>query len=184
MASSRLRSGWQECGSAVVQPCAYCALQALQHHKPVLVSGSQLTWDQHMLGGLKTSSQLCSRASLLPVVLWQSLEAFVAAKMAGGLQRQAPRCSDLVWAALGMGLTVLILGVLAGAANTLPVVGTAHQQVGEDTAGCLSALPAQLLPACLPINEAAACAAVVTLSTPQSAFQWPAEPFLNCCFFL
>lgn len=49
--------------------------------------------------------------------------------MAGGLQAHPPRCSDLVWGAAGMAAAVLVLGVLAAAAKTLPVVGQWHQQV-------------------------------------------------------
>eukprot|EP00775_Hariotina_reticulata_P005685 gene5685-5923_t len=48
--------------------------------------------------------------------------------MSGGLQKQVPRCSDLVWSGLGMALAVLILGVLSSAARALPVVGAMHQQ--------------------------------------------------------
>lgn len=96
---------------------------ALQHHKPTPAQRRPLTFDQHLLSSISTASKLTGGS-------WTSIaascEAFVGAKLAGGLQAHPPRCSDIVWGAAGMAAAVLVLGVLAAAARTLPLVGPLH----------------------------------------------------------
>lgn len=101
---------------------------ALQHHKPAPSQRRPLTWDQHLLSSLATAGKL-SGGSWTGVAA--SCEAYVGVKVSGGLQAHPPRCSDLLWGAMGMAAAVLVLGVLAAAAKTLPVVGHFHQQVGS-----------------------------------------------------
>lgn len=100
---------------------------ALQHHKPAPSQRRPLTWDQHLLSSIATANKL-SGGSWTGVAA--SCEAYVGAKVAGGLQAHPPRCSDLLWGAAGMAAAVLVLGVLAAAAKSLPMVGHFHQQVG------------------------------------------------------
>ncbi len=84
-----------------------------------------LTWDQHLVAGISaTKALVCGR----PGVALAAMEAFIAAKMAGGLQKHPLRTSDLVWAALGMGAAMLSLGAIAAAVTAWPVVGPWHQQ--------------------------------------------------------
>lgn len=99
---------------------------ALQHHKPPPAQRRALTWDQHLLSSINTAHKL-SGGSLTGVA--SACEAYVGAKVSGGLQAHPPRCSDLVWGAAGMAAAVLVLGVLAAAAKDLPMVGHWHQQV-------------------------------------------------------
>lgn len=105
----------------------WCTLvQALQHYKPPEPAAKPLTWDQHLLASIAAANKTSGGRAW---ALWAALEAFVAAKVSGGLQKTPPRCSDLVWAGLGMATAFMILGVLAAAAKALPVVGQWHQQV-------------------------------------------------------
>lgn len=99
---------------------------ALQHHKPPSAQRRPLTFDQHLLSSISTASKLTGGSW---TGIATSCEAFVGAKLAGGLQAHSPRCSDIVWGAAGMAAAVMVLGVLAAAAKTLPVVGPMHQQV-------------------------------------------------------
>lgn len=101
-------------------------LQALQQYKPPEPSAKPLTWDQHLIASIAAATKLSGGTA---AATWAALEAFVAAKLSGGLQKSPPRCSDLVWAGLGMATAFVVLGVLAAAAKTLPVVGNWHQHV-------------------------------------------------------
>lgn len=99
---------------------------ALQQHKPPPAHRRPLMWDQHLLHSINTAHKLSGGR-------WTGMaaacEAYVGAKLAGGLQAHPLRCSDLAWGALGMATAVLLLGTLAAAAKALPVVGAWHQQV-------------------------------------------------------
>lgn len=100
---------------------------ALQQHKPAPPQRRPLTWDQHLLASIAAASKLSKNGWAGTAA---ACEAYVGAKVSGGLQAHPPRCSDLTWGALGMAAAVLALGLLAAAAKALPVVGHWHQQVG------------------------------------------------------
>jgi hypothetical protein len=107
--------------------------QALQDHNPSAAAAVRpLSWDQHLLASISSARKLAGKR-------WTALagaaEAYAAAKLAGGLQKSPPRCSDLVWAGLGMAATMLLLGLLVPAVKTWPVVGPWHQQVSAAAAG-------------------------------------------------
>jgi hypothetical protein len=121
---------------------------ALQHHKPPPAKRRALTFDQHLLSSISTASKLTGGSW---TGIAASCEAFVGAKLAGGLQAHPPRCSDIVWGAAGMAAAVLALGVLAAAAKTLPVVGPLHQ-TGRQTPPTDVRQSAALSPSCLHNN--------------------------------
>jgi hypothetical protein len=103
-------------------------LQALQDHSPAAAAAGvrPLSWDQHLLASISSARKLAGSSWS---ALAESAEAYAAAKLAGGLQKSPPRCSDLVWAGLGMAATMLLLGLLVPAVKAWPVVGQWHQQV-------------------------------------------------------
>lgn len=109
--------------------------QALQQYKPPEAAARPLTWDQHLLVSISTARRLTGGSM---TALGATLEAFVAAKMSGGLQKHPPQCSDLVWAGAGMAVAFLTLGLLAAAAKSLPVVGQWHHHVSETTVSNLT----------------------------------------------
>jgi hypothetical protein len=102
---------------------------ALQQHTPPPATRRPLTWDQHLLAGMAAAGKLsaASSGSSRARGMWAALGAFVAAKLAGGLQAHPLRFSDVVWSCAGMGAAMLALGALAAAATALPVVGAHHQ---------------------------------------------------------
>ncbi|KAF6252907.1 HPP family-domain-containing protein [Scenedesmus sp. NREL 46B-D3] len=99
----------------------------LQDHSPSAAAAAArpLSWDQHLLASISTARKLAGERW---AGLAEAAEAYAAAKLAGGLQVSPPRASDLVWAGLGSGLAMLLLGGLATAVRSWPVVGQWHQQ--------------------------------------------------------
>eukprot|EP00879_Flechtneria_rotunda_P033550 GHRR01037168.1.p1 GENE.GHRR01037168.1~~GHRR01037168.1.p1 ORF type:complete len:247 (+),score=59.28 GHRR01037168.1:221-961(+) len=116
---------------------------ALQRHKPAAAAAASkpFTWDQHLHASITTAMQL-------PGGNWTAVQSFIAAKLSGGLQDQPPRCSDLVWSGLGVGLTFFAMGLLLPAVKTWPLIGQWHQHVSHTCNTRAAALPSGLPQQC------------------------------------
>jgi hypothetical protein len=81
-----------------------------------------VTWDLHLAATLQQAHRLDGP--------YNCMERFVAEKLSGGLQKDPPRLSDLVWSAACAAGAMLVLGLVAASVKSWPWVGAWHQQVG------------------------------------------------------